>query len=57
MQVNVDFEHFQKNDTEKEDLVGMICLLQAELKEVGLRLHSMDFAPWGYVLVCGASCG
>lgn len=45
--INLDLEHFPRKDTEKQALVAMVCEMQTQLNAAGLRLHSMDLAPWG----------
>jgi spore germination protein YaaH len=45
--VNLDLEHFPRADMEKQDLVKVVCEMRAQLNAEGMRLHSMDLAPWG----------
>ena len=47
--VQIDLEHFSKkpSDFHPTVLTQIVCNVQTALKNEGLRLHSMDVAPWG----------
>ena len=49
VQVQIDLEHFPRgpNAYHMATLTRIVCNVQTALKAKGLRLHSMDVAPWG----------